>query len=139
MRISTLTNHTWLIYFIIGILLCAYGLNAFFLPWIELRHWEALLIDLEGEDYLPLHFRLLGLFAIGFGLFTASLAAIPYRAGVRWGWYTLWYIPVFLLCVMLFTPLGLSLSPVFMLSLAGLLFSYHRFFSNKFQENFSND
>lgn len=41
--------------------------------------------------------RMLGTVLLGMFLFGVSILLIPFRAGARWAWAVMWYIPVFFL------------------------------------------
>jgi hypothetical protein len=128
MRNRAITKPFWIIFSAIGVLLVLYGLYAFTLPWLDVRHWDFMTTDPERVGYIRMNFRLMGLLSSGFGLFTLTVSGTAFRRGERWSWFTFWYIPVFLLLVMIFTWPGMLLSPVLVLTLAGLLLSYRQFF-----------
>jgi hypothetical protein len=52
----------------------------------------AVLLPVDGDALL---LRADGLASIGLGLFGGLIAIIPFRLGERWGWWALWFYPVF--------------------------------------------
>jgi len=81
-------------------------------------------------------FHGVGLFGLGLGLFTIAISYKPYRRSEKWAWYTVWYLPIILLVAALANyldggqswPGGLIF---FIISLAGLLLPYRKFFPRK--------
>jgi hypothetical protein len=73
--------------------------------------------------------RQLGNFMLVSGALMAAIAAIPFRKGERWAWYSLWVAPLLLTIQFLNSSFGsgwwadLGLIPV---TIAGLLVSYRR-------------
>jgi cell division protein FtsW (lipid II flippase) len=75
-----------------------------------------------------------GLAWVGFNVFALILALIPYRRGERWAWYTLWMLPLLWLSLFALAPdlpLYLALAIV---TAAGLVLPYRRFFSRTEEE-----
>jgi hypothetical protein len=70
----------------------------------------------------------LGAALVGFNVITLVMVLIPYRRYGRWAWYTLWMSPLQWLLQFVFLP-DLTYLTLAMLSTAGLVLSYRRFFS----------
>ena len=63
--------------------------------------------EVQAED--PVGFRLfdfatrtLGLSLVVLGFLVTGIVAIPYRAGQRWAWLAMWWLPLWGVCVPLF-------------------------------------
>jgi len=121
-------RHAWIIFFLFGILFVLYALDAFSLPYRQPRHWEWLSKETEVTRYLSTQFRWTGMLSMGFAIFTIAVSGTAFRRGERWAWYIFWYWPIFWLLAMAFTWPGAFLIPFFILSLAGLLLPYRKFF-----------
>jgi hypothetical protein len=81
-------------------------------------------------------FHGIGLFALGFGIFTIAVSYKPYRKGERWAWYIIWYLPIITLLATIANYMhGGEAWPVnlvgLILSLAGLLLPFRKFFPKK--------
>ena len=80
--------------------------------------------------------RQLGNFMLAMGVLLMGIAAVPYRKGERWAWYTCWIIPV-LLVIQIANSLatGGRLWQVdfgaLIVALAGLLLPFRKFFPRK--------
>jgi len=83
------------------------------------------------------YFRGGGLSDLGFVFFLIVISLTAYRRGQKWAWYAFWFVPVYFLAwIALSSTLPsaaqLSLLPplivIIVLSLAGLLLSFRKFF-----------
>jgi hypothetical protein len=76
----------------------------------------------------------LGNFMLSTGLLLMAIAAIPFRKGERWAWYTMWTVPLLLVIQLLNSRGGsgwqFDLGFVIVTS-AGLVWPYRRFFPKK--------
>lgn len=85
-------------------------------------------------DYIGSISRQLGNFMLISGILMATIAAIPFRRGERWAWYSMWTAPLLLAIQFINSNFGsgwwadLGLIPV---TVAGLLLPYRRFFPTK--------
>jgi hypothetical protein len=70
----------------------------------------------------------LGAALVGFNVITLVMVLIPYRRYERWAWYTLWMSPLQWLLQFVFLP-DLTYLTLALLSTAGLVLPYRRFFS----------
>jgi hypothetical protein len=78
-----------------------------------------------------------GIAWVGFNIFALALTLIPYRRGERWAWYTLWMLPLLWLSLFALWP-DFRLYLVFaILTAAGLILPYRRFFSRRDEEESS--
>lgn len=82
--------------------------------------------------YIASTSRQLGNFMLAFGGLLVAIAAVPFRKGERWAWYTVWVVPLLLFIQFINSGRGwqfdLALVPV---TLAGLLLPYRKFFPRK--------
>ena len=69
----------WLGFFVFGVLLSAYGLYAITLPDLMPDHWDWLTSDENAVEYITGVFRIIGLNALGFGIFVSIASATAYR------------------------------------------------------------
>jgi hypothetical protein len=78
--------------------------------------------------------RQLGNFMLATGLLMMAVAAVPFRKGERWAWYTMWVAPLMILIQLLNSRGGsgwqVDLGFVVLTS-AGLIWPYRRFFPKK--------
>ena len=118
----------WLGFFVFGVLLSAYGLYAITLPDLMPDHWDWLTSDENAVEYITGVFRIIGLNALGFGIFVSIASATAYRQGQRWAWFAFWYLPVFFALAIPFTWPRFFWAPFMVISLATLIGSYRRFF-----------
>ena len=90
-------------------------------------------------DYVASIDRQLGNFMLATGVLVTAIAAVPYRRGDRWAWYTCWIIPILIVIQLansfLSTPGGglgwqLDLAFIFVI-LASLFLPYRKFFPKK--------
>jgi len=90
-------------------------------------------------DYIGSIDRQLGNFMLATGVMIMAIAAVPYRRGEKWAWYTCWIIPILVVIQLansfLSTPgggLGWQLDFAFIfVALAGLFLPYRKFFPKK--------
>ena len=135
-------KHAWLLLFAVGIVIFILGLFVAIgggsadpdFPAIAGMTYDELRSSNPGvADYIDF-FRLnLGLFLLGFAVFTMAVAWKSFRKGEKWAWYVLWSLPlIFGLGAAtnlsaggvgwpLLTALGIT-------SLAGLLLPIRKFF-----------
>jgi hypothetical protein len=81
-------------------------------------------------------FHGIGLFGFGLGLFTIAISFKPYKRNEKWAWYTVLYLPIILLISTVANyidggqswPGGMIF---FIVSLAGLLLPYRKFFPKR--------
>jgi hypothetical protein len=83
------------------------------------------------HEYVSGISRQLGNFMLAMGVLLAGVAAVPYRKGERWAWYTCWILPV-LLVIQLANSQGghgwqLDAGSLVVV-LAGLFLPYRKFF-----------
>ncbi len=80
-------------------------------------------------------FRDAAIAQLGLGIFGMTIAAVSYRRGERWAWYTMWYLPLgWLAYLVTQILLGRRITlPILLLiiSLLGLLLPVRRFFSHR--------
>jgi hypothetical protein len=82
-------------------------------------------------DYISSISTQLGNFMLAMGVLLMGIAAVPYRKGEKWAWYTCWSLPV-LLVIQLANSRGghlwqLDLASIFVV-LAGLFLPFRKFF-----------
>ena len=126
-------KHAWMIFFGLGIfLLTALAFNFLLLGSgiVDSGHWNWLTSEPAVYDYIAGTVRLMGLVALGFAIFIIATSLTGYRRGERWAWYSFWYLPVFFLAiaVLVWPWLWPVMTLFFVLSLAGLLLPYRKFF-----------
>jgi hypothetical protein len=63
---------------------------------------EVQAVDPVGYRLFDFATRTLGLSLIVIGLLVTTIALIPYRAGQRWAWAVMWWLPAWGVCVPLF-------------------------------------
>ena len=90
----------------------------------------------KGGATITALFQAWGTTMLGFGIFTIAVSYVPYRRGERWAWYIMWYLPVFLLLGTAANYMwGGESWPVelgfLLVSLAGLLLPYRKFFAKR--------
>lgn len=71
----------------------------------------------------------LGTALVGFNIFALVIVLIPYRRYEWWAWYTLWMLPLQWLLQFVFSS-DLAYLMLAMLTAAGLVLPYRRFFSS---------
>lgn len=139
-------KYTWVIFLIIGIMVLIGAI-----PHILGVNTDPTLVQtISGQtiDELkvssPMFFNLYsfyfrggGLSDLGFVFFLIVISLTAYRRGQKWAWYAFWFVPVYFLAwIALSSTLPsaaqLSLLPplivIIVLSLAGLLLSFRKFF-----------
>jgi hypothetical protein len=99
-RISSVPSFSW------GLLAIAATVTALSALWVALtpageqtklegRTWEQFAQqDREVASLYRMDLVILGLLGAGFGLLAAVIAAVPYRRGERWAWYSMWLFPI---------------------------------------------
>jgi hypothetical protein len=77
----------------------------------------------------------LGLLKLSWSFFVLAITLTGYRRGEKWAWYTMWSVPVLLICNALFSAIFtgdasqmLQFIPITIITLLGLLLSYRKFF-----------
>lgn len=78
--------------------------------------------------------RVLGSGFLGFSLLVVLISATSYRQGQRSAWFTLWYVPIFMVALTLHELRGSYVfMPILFLALAllGLLLPFRKFFPKK--------
>ena len=73
----------------------------------------------------------LGNFMLAMGVFLMGIAAVPYRKGEKWAWYTCWSLPVLLVIQLANSRGGFGWQAdlvSLLLALAGLIMPYRKFF-----------
>ncbi len=70
----------------------------------------------------------LGTALLGFNVFALVVILIPFKRHERWAWYALWMLPLQWLLQFVFLP-DLAYLILAMLTTAGLILPYRRFFS----------
>jgi hypothetical protein len=85
-------------------------------------------------DYISSISRQLGNFMLATGLFMTVLAAVPFRKGERWAWYTMWVAPLLILIQLINSRGGngwqFDLGFV-ILGSAGLVWPFRKFFPKR--------
>jgi len=91
-------------------------------------------------DLYNFYFSSGGLSDLGFGFFLIVISLFAYRQGQKWSWYSFWFIPAFFLAFMVLSStlpsesqsiLYPPLIVLIILSLAGLLLPFRKFFPKK--------
>lgn len=70
-----------------------------------------------------------GITWVGFSIFALVLTLVPYRRYERWAWYTLWILPLLWFSQFVFAPDLRFYLALAVLTAAGLVLPYRRFFS----------
>ena len=76
----------------------------------------------------------IGNFLLTMGVLLMGIAAVPYRKGEKWAWYTCWIIPVFIVIQLANSRGGFlwQADAVFLVvAVAGLFLPYRKFFPKK--------
>ena len=142
-------KYAWVIFLGIGVLVLAGGIPHMF----GMNTDPALVTSIAGQtieeiqttspllfDLYDFYFRGGGLSDIGVAFFLIAISLCAYRKGERWSWFALWFVPVFFslwLIVGLTLPaeawaaLQPPLIVFIILSIAGLLLPFRRFFPKK--------
>lgn len=142
-------KYSWVIFLVIGIMVVAGGLPhalGFNTDPTLFQTISGKTIDgLKISD--PMFFNLYqfyfsggGLSDLGFAFFLIVISLTAYRQGQKWAWYAFWVIPAYFLAWII---LSLTLPPgsrssllpplmtIIVLSLAGLLLPFRKFFPNE--------
>jgi hypothetical protein len=75
-----------IVFVVMGVLLCLWGLSLFWLRELQPDHWDWLTDDPEVLDYLSFAWKVAGIFTIATGVLTIVVAATAFRRGERWAW-----------------------------------------------------
>lgn len=139
-------KYTWVIFLIIGIMVLigaiphSLGVNTD--PTLVQTISGQTIDELKVSSPMffnlySFYFRGGGLSDLGFVFFLIVISLTAYRRGQKWAWYAFWFVPVYFLAwIALSSTLPsaaqLSLLPplivIIVLSLAGLLLSFRKFF-----------
>ncbi len=76
-----------------------------------------------------------GISWVGFEILALVIILIPFRRRERWAWWTLWLLPGLWLCLFLLDPNLIGLLLLALISLAGLILSFRRFFPGAEKES----
>jgi hypothetical protein len=71
---------------------------------------------------------------IGFNVLALVVILVPYRRGERWAWFTLWMLPLMWLAQFALAPDLLYYLVLAIITTAGLILPYRRFFSGSKNE-----
>ena len=145
-------KYAWVIFLIIGVIVIAGGLPhslGFNTDPTLVQTISGTTID-ELKVLNPMFFNLYnfyfsggGLSDLGFAFFLIVISLTAYRMAQKWAWYTFWFIPGYFLA---WIALSSTLSPasqssllppliiIIVLSLAGLLLPFRKFFPKKENE-----
>lgn len=141
-------KHAWIIFFVLGFL-AAFASRSQLLgmspnpPSPEVTTgltMDQIATRIPGiVDYIGSIDRQLGNFMLATGVLVIAIAAVPYRRGEKWAWYTCWTIPILVVIQLansfLSTPgggLGWQLDFAFIfVALVALLMPYRKFFAKK--------
>lgn len=83
------------------------------------------------NSYIASISRQLGNFMLAMGVLLMGIAAVPYRKGEKWAWYTCWILPVLLLIQLANSRGGFGWQAdlvSLLVALAGLFMPYRKFF-----------
>ena len=133
-------KYAWIILFIFGMLwLIAAPINLLGTPpnppspegttGLTLDQMEARIPGLHG--YISSISRQLGNFMLAMGVLLMGVAAVPYRKGEKWAWYTCWILPVLLVIQLANSQGGFGWQAdagSLVVVLAGLFLPYRKFF-----------
>jgi len=142
-------KYAWAVFLIIGVMVIAGGLPHAF----GFNTDPALVKNISGKTIDDLkassppifnlynfYFSGGGLSDLGFAFFLVAIALTAYRKGQKWAWYAFWFVPAYFLA---WIVLSLTLPPaarsslfpplviIIVLSLAGLLLPFRKFFPKK--------
>ena len=142
-------KYTWIFFLAIGILVLVGGIPhalGFNTDPTLVQAISGKSID-ELKAFSPMVFNLYnfyfrggGLSDLGFAFFLIVISMTAYRRGQKWAWYAFWFVPVYFLS---WIGLGLTLpsesssslipplTVFIILSLAGLLLPFRKFFPRK--------
>ncbi len=135
-----MARRAWLIFFVLGVLTVLATPIQFSgrppdppspeaMTGMTLAEFDQRVPGMSG--YISSISRQLGNFMLVSGLLMAAVAAVPFRRGERWAWYSLWTAPLLALTQFLNGNFGagwwadLGMIPI---TVAGLLVPYRRFF-----------
>lgn len=142
-------KYAWVIFFIIGVMVLAgaiphaFGFNTD--PTLVKTISGQTIDGLKSSN--PMFFNLYnfyfsggGLSDMGFAFFIIVISIFSYRFGQRWSWYAFWFVPIYFLAWIALSSTLPSISQssllppliiIIVLSLAGLLLPFRKFFQKK--------
>jgi hypothetical protein len=142
-------KYAWIVFLIIGVFVVAGGLPhalGFNTDPTLVQTISGKTID-ELKISNPMFFNLYnfffrggGLSDLGFAFFLIVISLTAYRCGQKWAWYAFCFVPVYFLAWIAlsstlptesYSSLFPSLIIIIVLSLAGLLLPFRKFFPNK--------
>jgi hypothetical protein len=133
-------KHAWIILFVFGLLtVMAAPINllgnapnppsAVGMTGLTL---DQMAVQLPGiHEYVSGISRQLGNFMLAMGVLLSGVAAVPYRKGERWAWYSCWILPVLLVIQLANSQGGFGWQAdagSLVVVLAGLFLPYRKFF-----------
>jgi hypothetical protein len=133
-------KYAWIIFFVFGFLtVIAAPINLLGKPpnppspktltGLTLEEMNARIPGILG--YVSSISTQLGNFMLAMGVLLMGIAAVPYRKGEKWAWYTCWIIPILLVIQLVNSRGGLGWQADFagiFVALAGLFMPYRKFF-----------
>ncbi len=143
-------KYSWIILLALGIVFLIFAFNAIFfgvglsnfpvgipggpdaVKGLAGMTWDEILAGSPGiVSVIRGISRVFGIALLGFSIFVIVISGVSYRKGERWAWYALWYLPAFLIGLIVH-ELGGSFVQVpilfLIVSLLGLLLPYRKFF-----------
>ena len=146
-RKATFGEYGWIIFFIIGIYFCIWAIHDIFdgvnpQLWSEIvgQPWRAnYLASLDPSTASLVEFltAVSGTLTLGLAILVLSISVTGYKKGEKWSWYAFWILPIILGLITILgqTMIGFAfwfIAPIMLVvSLAGLLSSYGKFFPKK--------
>ena len=138
-------KYAWVILLALGLLWLVVGFVAVFqpegifegdaqsvtnMPWSELKASSPM-----AAHFVIFVYGQMGLLKISWSFFVLAITLTGYRRGEKWAWYTMWSVPVLLVCDALFSVVFigdvsqmLQFVPITTITLLGLLLPYRKFF-----------
>ena len=129
-----LQKYAWVFLFAIGLALLFYAYdNIFVIPALSpddpARGWEWLTRDPEVISYIKWWFRTLGFWVLAVAIHVLVVSATGYRAGQKWAFYSLLYLPVLVIIHMIMWPwFSPFLGVLLLMLIAGLILPFRQFF-----------
>lgn len=138
-------KYGWVVYLALALLWLVVGLYQVFLPR-ELLGDDILLVlnlpmsELESSspaamDFVFWLYGSLGLLKVSWSLLVLAITLTGFRKGEKWAWYTMWLVPILLVCSGLFNTIYigdvaqmLQWVPILSLALLGIFLPYRKFF-----------